>query len=41
MKRTANVSVTPLLIELLRDAYGEWICLDYRMQQRVERLDPI
>ena len=41
MERTTNVSVTPLFIELLGDAYGDWICLDYRMQQRVERLDAI
>ena len=41
MERTTNMSVTPLLIELLGDAYGDWICLDHRMQQRVERLDAI
>ena len=41
MERTTNMSVTPLFIELLGDAYGDWICLDYRMQQRVERLDAI
>ena len=41
MERTTNVSVAPFLIELLGDAYGDWICLDYRMQQWIERVDTI
>ena len=41
MERTTNVSALSLLIELLGDAYRKWIGLDYRMQQRVERLDTI
>src|SRR5262245_18181800 len=36
MQRTADMSPAALVVEVLRDGYGIWICLDYRVKQRVQ-----
>ena len=41
MERTAHHPLTALIVEMLGDGYGIWICLNYRVKQRIQRLDTV